>query len=62
MLQLLGEINKESEAKKGIIQLILLQVRGDINIDSMPITNLYPASPSRGMQVVLNQPRAAPAS
>jgi hypothetical protein len=34
MLQLLDEIDKESEAKKGIIKLMLLHVRGDINIDS----------------------------
>jgi hypothetical protein len=56
MLRLPGEIDKESEAKKGIIKLMLLHVRGDINIDSTLITNINPASPLRGMQVVLNQP------
>jgi hypothetical protein len=38
--------------------LMLLHVCGDINIDSMLITNINPASLSRGMQVVLNQPCA----
>ncbi len=58
MLQLPGEINKESEAKKGIIKLILLHIRGNIDIDSTSITNINPASLSRGIQVVLNQPHA----
>jgi hypothetical protein len=53
MFQLLGEINKELDAKKGITKLMILHIRGDIDIDSMLITNISPASPSRGMQVVL---------
>jgi hypothetical protein len=56
MLQLPGEIDKESEAKKGIIKLMLLHVHGNIDIDSTLIMNINPATPSRGMQVVLNQP------
>jgi hypothetical protein len=62
MLQLLGEIDKESEAKKGIIKLMLLHVPGNINIDSASITNINPASLLRGMQVVLNQPGTVQAS
>jgi hypothetical protein len=59
MLQLPGEIDKELEAKKIIIKLMLLRVRGGIDIDSTSITNINPASPVRGMQVALNQPRTA---
>jgi hypothetical protein len=55
MLQLPGEIDKESEAKKGIIKLMLLQVHGNIDIDSTLVTNNNPSSPSRGMQVVSNK-------
>ncbi len=44
---------------KGIIKLMLLQVRGGININFTLITNISLASPLRGMHVVLNQPRAA---
>jgi hypothetical protein len=62
MLQWPGEINKESEAKKGIIKLMLLHVCGDINIYSTLITNINPAFPLRGMQVVLNQLHAVLAS
>jgi hypothetical protein len=61
MLQLLGEIDKESDAKKGIIKLMLLHVRGNIDNDSMSIMNINPASLLRGMQAVLNQPRAVQA-
>ncbi len=53
-LQLPGEIDKESEAKKGIIKLMLLHVRGNIDIDSMPVTSIKQATLLRDMQVVLN--------
>jgi hypothetical protein len=59
MLQLPGEIDKESKTKKGIIKLVLLHIRGDIDINSMLITNVNLATPSKGMQLFLNQPRAA---
>ncbi len=62
MLQLPSEINKESKAKKEIIKLMLLHIRGDINIEATSVTNIVPATPSKGMQVVLNQPRAVRAS
>jgi hypothetical protein len=62
MLQLPSEINKESEAKKGIIKLMLLLIRGNINTESPMVSNITSALPSKGMQVVLNQPRAAQAS
>jgi hypothetical protein len=62
MLQLPGEIDKELEAKKIIIKLMLLGVCGGIDIDSTSITNINPASLVRGMQVVLNQPRTAQTS
>ncbi len=62
MLQLQSEIDKESEAKKGIIKLMLLLIRGNMNIELPTISNTSSAPPSKGMQVVLNQPRAAQAS
>ena len=62
MLQLPSEIYKESEAKKGIIKLMLLLIHGAIVIESTTVSNISSAPPSKGMQVVLNQPRAAQAS
>jgi hypothetical protein len=59
MLQLPGKIDKESEAKKGVIKLMLLQICGNIEIDSTLIRNITLATPSKGMQVFLNQPCTA---
>jgi hypothetical protein len=59
MLQLPSEIDKESEAEKGIIKLMLLLIRGNMNIESPTVLNISSAPPSKGMQVVLNQPHAA---
>jgi hypothetical protein len=61
-LHLPAEADKESEAKKGIIKLMLFHIRGDINIKATLVLNIIPAIPSKGMQVVLNQPCAACAS
>jgi hypothetical protein len=62
MFHLPSEIDKESEAKKGIIKLMLLLIRGNINIKSPMVSSITSALPSKGMQVILNQPRAAQAS
>jgi hypothetical protein len=62
MVQLPSEIDKESKAKKGIIKLMLLLVCGDIDIESTSVSNISLVPPSKGMQVVLNQLRAAQAS
>ena len=59
MLQLPSEIDKESEAKKCIIKLMLLLIRGNINIELPTVLDISSAPPSKGMQVVLNKPRAA---
>jgi hypothetical protein len=59
MLHLPAKADKESEAKKGIVKLMLLHIRGDINIKATLVSNIIPATPSKGMQVVLNQPHAA---
>jgi hypothetical protein len=61
-LHLPAEADKESEAKKGIDKLMLFHIRGDIDIKVTLVSNIIPAVPSKGMQVVLNQPRAACAS
>jgi hypothetical protein len=62
MLHLPAEEDKESEAKKDIVMLMLLHIRGNIDIKATLVSNIIPAAPSKGMQVVLNQPRAAQAS
>ncbi len=59
MLHLPAEVNKESEAKKGILKLMLLHIHGNINIKATSVSNIIPAIQSKGMQVVLNQPCAA---
>jgi hypothetical protein len=62
MIQLPSKIDKESEAKKGIIKLMLLLIRGNINIESPTVSNFSSTPPSKDMQVVLNQPPVARAS
>jgi hypothetical protein len=62
MLHLLAKADKESEAKKGIVKLMLFHIRGDIDIAATLVSNITPAVPSKGMQVVLNQPHTAHAS
>ncbi len=37
MLHLLAKVDKESEAKKGIVKLMLLHIRGDINIKATSV-------------------------
>jgi hypothetical protein len=59
MLHLLAKADMESEAKKGIVKLMLFHICGDINIKATTVSNITPAVPSKGMQVVLNQPHAA---
>jgi hypothetical protein len=49
MLHLLAKANKESEAKKGIVKLMSLHIRGDINIKATLVSNIIPAAPSKGM-------------
>jgi hypothetical protein len=62
MLHLPSKANTESEAKKGIVKLMLFHIQGDIKIKVTLVLNITPAIPSKGMQVVLNQPHAAQAS
>jgi hypothetical protein len=62
MLHLPAKSDKESEAKKGIVKLMLFRICGDINIKATLLSNITPAVPSKGMQVVLNQPCTACAS
>jgi hypothetical protein len=62
MLHLPAKADKESEAKKGIVKLMSFHIHGDIDIKTTLLSNITPAIPSKGMQVVLNQPRAAQAS
>jgi hypothetical protein len=62
ILYLPAEADKMSEAKKGIVKLMLLHIRGNINIEAISVMNIIPAALLKGMQVVLNQPCAAQAS
>jgi hypothetical protein len=62
MLHLTATADKKSEAKKGIVKLMLFHIRGDINIKATLVLNITPSVPSKGMQVVLNQPCTACAS
>jgi hypothetical protein len=56
MLHLLAEADKESEANKDNVKLMLCHIHGNINIEATLVSNITPAIPSKGMQVVLNQP------
>ncbi len=49
MLHLLAEADKESEAKKGIVKLMLFHIRGDIDIKATLVFNITPAVPLKGM-------------
>jgi hypothetical protein len=62
MLHLSAEADNESEAKKSIIKLMVFHICGNINIEATLVSNIIPAVPSKGMQVVLNQPCTAQAS
>jgi hypothetical protein len=59
MHNLPAKANKESEAKKGIVKLMLFHIRSNIDIEATLVSNITPAIPSKGMQVVLNQHCAA---
>jgi hypothetical protein len=61
MLHHPAKADKESKAKKGIVKLMLLHIRGDNDIKATLVSNIIPAIPSKGMEVVLNQPHAAQA-
>jgi hypothetical protein len=61
MLHVPAKVDRESEPKKGIAKLMLLHIHGDIDIKATLVSNIIPATPSKGMQVVLNQPCAAQA-
>ncbi len=57
-----GQGQQSIWGQKGIVKLMLLHIHGDINIEATSVSNIIPAAPSKGMQVVLNQPWAAWAS
>jgi hypothetical protein len=57
--QLPGELEKESEAKKGITKLMLLHICAEFNFKESSISSITFAARSNGMEVVLSQPRAS---
>ena len=46
ILHLPAKADKESEAKKGIVKLMLFHIRGDIDIKATLVSNITPAVPS----------------
>jgi hypothetical protein len=56
MLHIPAKADKESEAKKGIVKLMLFHIHGNIDIEATSVSNITPAILSTGMQVILNQP------
>jgi hypothetical protein len=58
-IQLPGELEKKSKAKKGITKLMLLHICAEINLKESSVSNITFATPSNGMEVVLSQPRAS---
>ncbi len=57
--QLLGELEKESKAKKGITKLMLLLICAEINFKEFPVSSMTFTTPSNGIEVVLGQPQAS---
>ena len=53
-----GEAGQEADAKKGEVKLLLMCLRGDINIHSGSLTNIAFAAPAPGMQIVMDNPRS----
>jgi hypothetical protein len=49
IFQLLGELEKESKAKKGITKLMLLHICGDIDYKGLSISSILFTTPSNGM-------------
>jgi hypothetical protein len=45
MLHLPAKADRESEAKKGIIELMLFYIHGNINIKATLVSNITPAIP-----------------
>jgi hypothetical protein len=43
MLHLPAKADKESEAKKGIVKLMLLHIHGDIDIEATLVSNIIPS-------------------
>jgi hypothetical protein len=57
--QLPGELEKEPDAKKGIINLISVHICANIDYKGSSISNILFAAPSNGIEVVLSQPHTA---
>jgi hypothetical protein len=58
-LQLPGDIDKEAEAKKGLIKLILFHVQGNVDIEATSVSSITAAIPLKAMQIIMNQNRAS---
>jgi hypothetical protein len=57
--QLPSNVEKEAEAKKGIIKLLLFHICGKLSNDSTSFSNLSYPEPAQGMRIVLDSARPA---
>ena len=53
-----GKLGQEAEAKKGVAKLMLLFLRGDVDVRTANITNVTFSLTAAGMQVVMDNPRS----
>ena len=53
-----GELGQEAEAKKGVAKIMLLCLRGTVDMTSASVTNVAFAAPAPGMQSVMDGPRS----
>ena len=57
-----GELGQEAEAKKGVAKLMLLCLRGTVDMSSAGVHNLAFALPALGMEIVMDSPRSGRAA
>ena len=56
-LQHPGKLGQEAEAKKGVAKLMLLCLRGTVDVSSASINNITFSLPAAGMKIVMDSPR-----
>ena len=53
-----SELGQEAKAKKGVAKLMLLCLRGDVDVRLATVNNVTFVTPAQGMQVVMENPRS----
>jgi hypothetical protein len=51
-----GKLGQEAEAKKGVAKLVLLCLRGTVDMTSATVSNIAFALPAQGMNIVMDGP------